>query len=308
MTLPSVTRSGPTHHASRRRVPTDSDVVIPRGHLAGSVQLLTVVYMPSSAALVSFNQQLESEPEAIYLDTLGTTYGPTLCRLVEPPPPPHHRPAPAAGSASPAPFAGWNTLEVKLLAGGCGAVWVLVCGAMTCRALRARWRQRANAASLNAAHAAFTAPAYTAPPIDSLRSRWSARSPLFTGGGGDGDDSAHAHAHAHAHLTPHGATGQHPHHHLGSSPQPTSPVWHGDAARVGIVLDDLPSVLYVDAAGTAHVLVEERTERCGGGSLKGGALVQGEDFGPSSSSREEAGALACHGGTDRALVVVDAMQ
>jgi hypothetical protein len=262
---------------------------------AGSVQLLTVVYMPSDDARASFSRQLESQPETVYIDSLGTRYGPTRCRLIEPPPPP---PPHAAGGPSPAWFDSWHALEMQLLVGSCSAaLCTLLCGAMTCRVLR----QRTLAAQLSSL-AALTAPACTAPPLDSLRSRWSARSPLFTGD----ELAAHDRAHAHAPLTPHGGAASHPLHRM--DPQPAISAWHSNAARVGVVLNDLPSLLYVDAAGTAHVLLEEQMECGDEKSLQGGHLAVQEHLAHSSSSRgapaRAAGAQTCHG-AEMALVVVE---
>jgi hypothetical protein len=81
-------------------------------------------------------------------------------------------------------------------------------------------------------------------------------------------------------------------------------VWHSNAARLGVVLNHLPSLLYVDAAGTAHVVLEAHMECCDVKSSKGGHLAVQEHFALSSSAREEAGALACHG-AERPLVAVE---
>ena len=197
--------------------------------------LLTVVYMPNMESYESLRERIQVQPAAIYRPSLEPTYGPSLCQLTArtlppvPPPPP----APQADASS----RSWSRdVGVHIALGVGSAVLCLAVGLIAFVSVRVLVRRCLPAASTNNDHDLHGAVIH---------------SPIFAGG-----DVRHSRR---------------------STPQPPPQfsrshvatacevhrrafIESWDPSQIDVLLDDLPAVMYVDAAGVASHVLAEPTE------------------------------------------------
>jgi hypothetical protein len=195
------------------------------------VRLLTVVYMPNLESYESLRKRIQVQPAAIYRHSLEPAYGPSLCQLTTRtlppvPPPPPAPPADASSRSS-----SWG-VGVQIALGFGTAVLCLAVGLVAFMLVR----RCLPAASTNDhdLHGAVI------------------HSPIFVGG-----DVRHSHRST-SQPPPQFSGGQAPACEMDRRAFREPSSW--DQYQIDVLLDHLPAVMYVNAAGVATHRLDEPTE------------------------------------------------